>query len=170
MKKIIIGFLLILGYGYAIETGKVPAKVAIDGKNGGVVSGSGWSSEMLKDKVTVLFYVDPDKKDDNNALSQALKSKHFDRKRYRSVAIVNLAATWLPDAVIEAKLSKKQKEFPDTIYVKDKNRVLVKEWNLKDDSSDVLLFDKSGKLIYKKFGKLNRKEIGEVISLIEQNL
>ena len=170
MKKIITGFLLTIVSGFAIEIGSVPPNAALSGENGGIVNGADWSSSMLKEKVTVLFYVDPDKKDENNALSKALKAKHFDRKKYRSVAIVNLAATWMPDAVIEMKLSAKQKEFPDTIYVKDKKKILVKKWGLKDDASDILLFDKNGKLIYKKFGKLNQKEIDQVIALIEEKL
>lgn len=165
-----IALLLAVSFGFAVDIGEIPPKVDIGGENGGVVNGTNWSSSMLKDKVTILFYVDPDKKDVNNALSNSLKAKHFDRKKYRSVAIVNLAATWLPNAVIEAKLSRKQKEFPDTIYVKDKKKILVEKWGLKDDCSDILLFDKSGKLIYKKFGKLSQKEIAEVIGLIERNL
>jgi len=148
----------------------VPPPVVLSGDNGGNVDGSEWSSSMLVNKVTLLFYVDPDKKEENSALTKALKAKHFDRNKYRSVAIINLAATWMPDAVIEMKLKAKQKEFPDTLYVKDKKKVLVKKWGLKDDASDVLLFDKNGKLIYKKFGRLGQKEIEKVISLIESNL
>ena len=170
LKKIaVFSFLSVAGL-HAIDTGTVPPKVLLSGEDGGIVNGKAWSSAMLKDKVTVLFYVDPDKKDENSALTKALKAKHFDRKQYRSVAIINLAATWMPDAVIEMKLSAKQKEFPDTIYVKDKRKVLVKKWSLKDDASDILLFDKSGKLIYKKFGKLGQNEIDKVIALIEKNI
>jgi predicted transcriptional regulator len=99
-----------------------------------------------------------------------LKKRHFDRSNYASVAIVNLAATWMPNALIESKLKSKQKEFPDTTYVKDKKKVLVGKWNLADDNSDVLVFDKSGALIYKKFGKLSAKEITFVLELIEKNL
>jgi len=95
---------------------------------------------------------------------------HFDRKKYASVAMINLAATWLPNAILESKLKAKQKEFPDTIYVKDRKKVLVKKWDLADDNSDILIFDKSGKLIYKKFGKLSPAEIQKVLSLIEKSL
>ncbi len=170
MKKIILSLLLTVSSLFAIETGKVPSVVVIDGKDGGTVEGKAWSSAMLKDKVTVLFYVDPDERDANKALTQALKSKHFDRNKYRSVAILNLAATWMPNAILESKLKSKQKEFPDTVYINDKNKVLVKKWSLKDDSSDILVFDKSGKLIYKKFGKLSQKEIDNVVTLIEKSL
>lgn len=170
MIKAIITVCAVTASLLAIDIGAVPPRAVLSGDNGGNVDGSTWSSAALRDKVTVLFYVDPDKKDENSALSKALKAKHFDRNNYRSVAIVNLAATWMPNAVIEMKLKAKQKEFPDTIYVKDKKKVLVKKWGLKDDDSDILLFDKKGKLIYQKFGRLNQKEIEKVITLIENNL
>jgi len=170
MNKIVLGFLVLLGSVAALELGNVPSSVVLDDENGGKTDGSAWSSKMLKGKVHILFYVDPDERKLNEPLTKALKKRHFDRKKYASVAMINLAATWLPNAVLESKLEAKQKEFPDTIYVKDKKKVLVKKWKLADDNSDILIFDKSGKLIYKKFGRLSTKEITDVIKLIEKNL
>lgn len=170
MTKMILSVLLIANFAMAIELGKVPSVITISGENGAKIDGSSWSSSMLKGKVHTLFYVDPDEKDLNNAFADALKAKNFNRKKFNSVAIVNLAATWLPNAIIESKLADKQKKFPDTIYVKDKNKVLVKQWNLADDNSDILIFDKKGKLIYKKFGKVSDSEIIKVIALIEKHL
>ncbi len=170
MKKIILGVLLIIGSSMAIELGKIPSSVSIDGKNGGKVDGTPWSSKMLRGKVYIVFYVDPDKKDLNEDLSNALKKRHFNRKKYGSIAIINLAATWMPNVLIASKLKSKQKKFPDTIYVKDKKKVLVDKWQLADDNSDILIFNKKGKLIYKKFGKVSRKEIPAVLQLIEKHL
>ena len=170
MNKIVLGFLMLVGSAVALELGNVPTSVVLDGENGGKTDGSAWSSKMLKGKVHIVFYVDPDERKLNEPLTKALKKRHFDRKKYASVAMINLAATWLPNAVLESKLEAKQKEFPDTIYVKDKKKVLVDKWKLADDNSDILIFDKSGKLIYKKFGKLSTKEITEVIKLIEKNI
>jgi predicted transcriptional regulator len=48
--------------------------------------------------------------------------------------------------------------------VKDKNKLLVKKWNIEDDNSDVIIFDKNGKYIYKHFGKLTDKDNSEVIT------
>jgi len=170
MTKIILGFLVFLGSAVAVELGNVPSAILLDGDKGGKTDGSAWDSKMLKEKVHILFYVDPDERKLNEPLIRALKKRHFDRKKYASVAMINLAATWLPNTVLESKLEAKQKEFPDTIYVKDKKKVLVNKWNLADDNSDILIFDKSGKLIYKKFGKLSGKEIDFVLELIEKNL
>jgi len=170
MTKIFLGLCIILGSAMAIELDKIPTHVTIDGENGGNVNGKAWDSSMLKGKIYTLFYVDPDEKDLNNPLADALKARKFDRKKVNSVAIINLAATWLPNIVIEAKLKDKQKKFPDTLYVKDKKKVLVKEWNLADDNSDILIFNQQGKLIYKKFGEVSASEIKKVIALIEKNL
>ncbi len=155
---------------WAVNVGEIPKSVTIEGDNGGLVAGGAWNSSMLKDKVHVLFYVDPDEKDTNKAFSNALKAAAFDRSKYASIAIVNLAATWKPNMIIEALLKSKQKEFPHAIYVKDKHKVLVKEWDLKDDSSDILVFDKSGKVLYSKAGKLDKTEIEKVLDLIKGNL
>jgi len=170
MKKIVLVLLLSLSTLLAIEIGKVPLEVIIDGKDGGNVKGTSWSSSMIQEKVTILFYVDPDEKSLNEELSHALKEKEFDRDSFKSIAIVNLKATWLPNMIIEKLLKSKQKEFPYTTYVKDKNKILVKKWKLADDNSDILLFNKKGELIYKKFGKVSKKEIKKVIQLIEENL
>jgi YtfJ family uncharacterized protein len=170
MKKIILGLLLVTGSIFAIELGKVPSAVTLSGELGAKLDGSAWHSSMLKGKIYTVFYVDPDERDLNDALADALKARKFDRKKVNSVAIINLAATWIPNMVLESLLKKKQKKFPDTIYVKDKKKVLVDKWHLADDNSDILIFDKKGKLIYKKFGKVTESEIKDVIKLIENYL
>jgi len=170
MIRIFLGLCLMLGSSIAIELGQVPSNVVIEGENGGNINGKSWNSSMLKGKIYTVFYVDPDERDLNNPLADALKARKFDRKKVNSVAIVNLAATWLPNIILEAKLKEKQKKFPDTVYVKDKKKILVNKWKLADDNSDILIFNKKGKLIYKKFGEVSTSEIKDVIALIEKNL
>ena len=156
----------------AVTIGKAPKEVTISGDNGGIAKdSSAWSSSMIKDKVYVVFYVDPDEKDVNEAFNKALKAKNYKTKGdYSTIAIVNLAATWKPNFVIEKILASKQKEFPDTTYVKDKNKVLVKEWDLADDSSDILVFDKSGKVVFYKAGKMSDEDTQKAFKVIEENL
>ena len=170
MKKIVLAMSVLVLSAFAIELGQVPKAVTLSGKAGGKVGGGAWHSSMLKGKVYTLFYVDPDKKDLNDPLAKALIAQKYDRKKLDSVAIINLAATWMPNALIEQKLKGKQKQYPHTTYVKDKEKVLVKKWGLGDDNSDILIFDKKGKLIYKKFGKVSPSEIKKVIALINKHL
>ncbi len=44
----------------AVELGEIPPKVELKDKLGGRLDGTPWSSEELRGKVHVLFYVDPD--------------------------------------------------------------------------------------------------------------
>jgi len=157
---------------YAINVNEKPKEVTISGENGGLVkNGKAWSSNMLKDKVYVVFYVDPDEKDVNEEFSQALKAKEYRSKGdFGSIAIVNMAATWKPNFAINVILKGKQKEFPKTIYVKDKNKVLVKEWGLGDDASNILIFSKDGTLLFYKSGKMSEKDTQKAFDIIEANL
>lgn len=170
MKKLLTTLLIATVSTFALNLGEIPKEVTLSGEDGGRVDGTAWHSKMLKDKVYVLFYVDPDKKGDNEAFIDALHKKNYDKEKYGSVAIINLKATWLPNFAIEKKLKAKQKEFPNTIYAKDKTKYLVKEWNLADDASNILIFDKEGKLIYQHEGVVTDKEMQKAFMLIEENL
>lgn len=153
-----------------LEIGKVPKAVTLQDKQGGRLDGTPWSSAELKDKVTVLFYVDPDEKDLNNDASEALRKENLSLDKYQSYAVINMAATWLPNFAISSSLKEKQKIYTTTIYVRDFKKVLVSEWGLADDNSDVLAFDKAGNLIFRKDGKLTGEEIKTLIQAIRDNL
>jgi predicted transcriptional regulator len=157
---------------FAVTVGQKPKEVTISGENGGLVKdGAAWNSSMLQEKVYVMFYVDPDEKDVNEHFTQALKKKEYRKKgAYGSIAIVNLAATWKPNFVIESILKSKQKEFPETIYVKDKKKVLVEEWRLGDDASNIIIFDKGGKVLFYKSGKMGEDDMQQAFKLIEENI
>ena len=170
MKKVLIMIGLCVSSLFAVNVGEIPKSVTLQGDAGGLVSGGAWNSSMLEGKVHAVFYVDPDEKDTNEAVADALKNEGFDKSKYATMAIVNLAATWKPNAIINMLLKAKQKKFPDAMYVKDKHKLLVKEWGLKDDSSDILVFDKEGKLLYSYAGKLDKSEIDKVLALIHSNL
>ena len=154
----------------AIDVGKIPPTLELKEKQGGRLDGTPWSSAELQGKVSVLFYVDPDEKDTNNAASDALENEKYPSDTFQAFGIVNMAATWMPNFAISAALKDKQKRYPKTIYVRDYKKVLVKEWNIADDSSDVLAFDKQGVLIFRKDGKLSAAEIQTLIKTIREHL
>ena len=153
-----------------VRMGQVPPTVELKEKLGGRLDGTPWSSDEMKGKVHAFFYVDPDKKDLNNDASEALAAEKFSLDKYQSFGIINMAATWLPNFAISSSLEEKQKKYPNTIYVRDYKKVLVKEWNIADDTSDVLAFDRSGRLIFRKDGKLNADDIAQLIKVIKENL
>lgn len=150
--------------------GEKPKSVTLDKNEGGRVSGGAWSSDELKGKVFVLFYVDPDLSDLNNAASEALKAEKFSLEKYQSLAVINMAATWLPNFAIDGKLKGKQKDYPDTIYVRDLHKTLVKEWKLADENNDIVALDQEGKVFYAHEGKLDAAEIKVLIDGIKQRL
>ncbi len=153
-----------------LKLGEVPKEVDLKGDLGGRLDGTPWSSRELTGKVHVVFYVDPDEKDLNNETSEALRLENFPRDRYQSYAIINMDATWLPNFAISSALEEKQEKYPNAIYVRDYDKILVKEWDLADDNSDVLAFDKNGRLIFMKAGKLTQQDIRKLIGLIKENL
>jgi len=153
-----------------IEMGQVPKEVELKGDLGGRLDGSPWSSKELKGKVYVIFYVDPDERDLNNDASEAMKKEKFPLDKFQAYGFINMDATWLPNFIISSSLEEKQKLYPKTIYVRDYDKVLVKEWGIADDNSDVLAFDKEGKLIYRKDGKLNAEDIQKLIQTIRANI
>lgn len=153
-----------------LEVGKKASIIGLKGDEGAKVDGKPWSSEMIKDKMWILFYVDPDEKDLNDALAQALKKREFPKDKVGSLAIINMDATWLPNFAIANSLKEKQEEHPTTIYVKDLKKKLVKEWGLGDDTSCVVLFDESATVLFKKNGKLSAEDIKSFMALIEKRV
>jgi hypothetical protein len=156
--------------GQAIELGQIPPKVELHEGLGGRLDGTAWRSDELKGKVHVLFYVDPDEKDTNNDASEALDKEKFPAEKFQSVAIINMAATWMPNFAISMSVEDKQKRYPRTIYVRDYKKVLVDAWKIADDSSNILAFDKQGKLIFRKDGKLGPEDIQKLIKTVKDNL
>lgn len=154
----------------APEIGKTLPTVEMSGNDGGRVDGTTWKSEEMKGKVQVVFYVDPDVKDLNSEFSAALKAEKFPRDQFGSVAIINMAATWLPNFAIASSLEKKQKEFPHTVYVKDLKKKLVSAWNVGDDNNCIIVVDRNGSILFAKDGKLSSEEIKNAISLIKSRI
>ncbi|MCK5683008.1 transcriptional regulator [bacterium] len=174
MKKMItlvLTLLVTVSFSYAeLTVGEKPTEITLSGKLGSKVDGSTWSSNDIKDKVYLLVHADPDEADMNNAATEALKAEKFSDDVYGSIAVINMAATWLPNVAINMKLKGKQEKYPSTIYVRDFKSVLVKKWNLADDSNNIVAFDKSGKVIFSKDGQLSSDDIKNLISLIKANL
>ncbi len=150
----------------ALEVGEPLPTLVLDGKAGGKVDGTPFKSGILQGKVTVLFYVDPDKKSLNEAFTEALHAQHFDRKRYQSVAIINMAATWMPNFAIASALKAKQKKFPDTIYVKDLHKTGVKVWDMKDDDANFAILSKEGRVLYFRAGKIPKNDYEMIFATI----
>ncbi len=153
-----------------LPLGEKPAAITLSGEMGSRVDGTPWSSSELQNKVYVLVFADPDEADLNNTATEALKAEDFPDSVYASVAVINMAATWLPNMAINMKLKSKQEQYPSTVYVRDYEKTLVKKWKLADDSNDIVVFDKSGTVLFSRDGQLSAEDIATMIKVIRENL
>jgi len=153
-----------------VTVGEKPAELIMDGRDGGRVDRTPWSSSELRDKVWCLFYVDPDVSDLNEAAEDSLDVRDYSAEELKTVAVINMDAAKLPKFAISIVLKNKQKQYPGTIYVKDNKRVFVEKWGLTDDTYCTLVFNKEGKLIYRKDGQMSESDIVEYLAVIEAAL
>ncbi len=169
MKKMIVfvGF-LVSSLMAEVSMSKPLSEISIEGNSGGYVEGGGWNSSMLEGKITMLMYVDPDEKSKGEEFKSTIEAleKDLDFSKFQILVILNLKATWKPNALIEKLLEDKSKKYPKRIYVLDKDSVLVKEWKLRDNEYNTLVIDKSSKVLYSHSGKWKKGEISQIKSLI----
>ena len=87
---------------------------------------------FVGEKVLLIQYTDPDVKDVNDKLSEAVKAKKFDEKVYQGIGIANCKDTWIPNAGIRMKARQKEKQFPGSVIMLDENRVVPTALGLGD--------------------------------------
>jgi uncharacterized protein len=154
-----------------ITVGQPASTIKLEGESGAKVTGEPWNSDDIAKigKVVSLFYVDPEEKKLNEPLENAYEAEHFPADKHQGIAVINMAAAWYPNSLIDSQLKQKQQKFPRTIYVKDMKKALVREWDLKDDSVNLVVFSKDGKVIFTKKGQMTPEEISGLMKLIRSN-
>lgn len=148
---------------------KLPS-LSLEGNSGGKTDSTPWSTSELTGKAWSLFYVDPDEKDMNKEAQEAIKAKKFPIEKLRSAAIINMAATAIPNFILSNRIAKSQSEYPTTVYVKDLNKAIVKNWDLADNSSNLIILGSDGLVKYVYKGKLPADEISKMLSIIEKEV
>jgi uncharacterized protein len=126
-------------------------------------------SAEFKGKVLSVLYADPDKKDVNNHVEDALlKDQGLDRnKTYKGLGIANLRASKLPNFIIKSVIKNKQEKTGAIILLDDKFTMLAL-WGLKNHSSDLIVLDKNRICRYIYCGKLPPEEVKKVINIIKE--
>ena len=170
MKLAVLIFFAIISFLKAVEVGEVLPSVVLKGELGSKVDGSPFRSEDLKGKTWLVIYSDPDKRGLNDDLFEKIKSEHFPRDRYGSVAIINMAATWMPNFAIDAALRAKQRKYPDTIYVRDLKKYLVDRWKMVDDDMNILIIDSNQKVLFKAHGALDKRQKEQVLQILQKEI
>ena len=127
------------------------------------------NSYEFQGRVLSIFYVDPDKKDLNTHVEEALlKDKELDRdKSYRGLGITNLKAAKMPNFIIKSVIRDKQ-EKTRSIILLDYEYTILNLWGLKNHSSDLVILDKERicRYIYK--GKLPPEEVTKALNIIKE--
>ena len=170
MKKLTLSLFFLSLSIFSNESLKFLTPLVLEGDEGGKVNGESFHSQNLKEKVSAIFYVDPDHKDLNDSFAKALEKENFKQKYFQSVAIINMEATWLPNFAISSSLKEKQKEYPRTLYVKDMNKKVVKKWGLGDNTSSIVIASTKNQIVFHKDGMLNSKEIQKAITSIKEEI
>jgi predicted transcriptional regulator len=130
---------------------------------------------FVGEKVLLIQYTDPDVKDINDKLSEAVKAKKFSDKLYQGIGIANCKDTWIPNAGIRMKARQKEKQFVGSVIMLDEDHVLPKALGLGDcNGAGVLLVVGKDKVI-KYMKKITSEEESvktapEVVSLLEAEI
>ena len=126
---------------------------------------------QFKGKVLYIAYIDPDEKDMNNHVEDALKKERdsggLDKTRYEGFGFANLKATNLPNFIIKSLIKSKQ-EKTGAIVLLDYDYTILNLWGLKNDSSDGVVLDKERICRYVYNGKLPPEELAKMIQIIKE--
>ena len=130
---------------------------------------------FVGEKVLLIQYTDPDVKDINDKLSDAVKAKKFDAKLYQGIGIANCKDTWIPNAGIRMKARQKEKQYAGSVILLDESHIVPIALGLGDcNGMGVLLVVGKDKVI-KYMKKItteeeSKKATDEVIHLLEQEI
>ncbi len=144
--------------------------ISLSGEDGGLHNGEPWNSNLLRGKVNLLFYIDPDRQRQVKPLLAELDSLKFSVDKLGHTFILNTSATIIPDFILRRKVAERAENDDDTRYVLDQNRVLVEKWQLKDDDINILLFDATGRLLFKHSGDISAELIKSLIQKIKRSI
>ena len=173
MKKLFILLSLTASVLFAevpMNTPLTPTTLA--GDNGGYFNGDAWNSSMLKGKTTMLMYVDPDEKSKGEVFKPTIEGfeKDLDFSKFQILVIINLNATWKPDAIIKKMMKSKVDTYPKRTYILDAKSVLVKAWGLPDDEYNTLIINDNGEVIYAHSGDWSAEDMKKINTLVRSEV
>jgi len=127
------------------------------------------ASAEFQGKVLSILYVDPDEKDLNVHVENALrKAPGLERNtRYKTLGISNLKASKLPNFIIKSVIKNKQ-EKTGAVILLDCNYTILNLWGLQNNSSSIVVLDKERICRYVYNGKLPAAEVEKVIKIIKE--
>lgn len=132
-----------------------------------------WNSAELPGKVRVVMHIAgrTSAKEKNAGLIEAIKTAKLPHDTYQTTTIVNT-----DDAIpgtgmfVRSSLETNKQQYPWSQFIVDSNGVIAKAWQLKPESSAIVVLDKQGRVQFAKDGGLTPKEVQQVMSLLQQLL
>ncbi len=124
---------------------------------------------MLGEKALLIFYVDPDKANQNAKFTDYLEEHQIESDNIYSFGIVNLKdAPMLPNAIIRSMLRKKERKTGATIYT-DPNHILRDGWNLGDvnDKFCIIIVSPGQEIVFLKKGVMTEEDIKRFYEVID---
>jgi predicted transcriptional regulator len=174
MKKIVLAVLLVLAWTVSLsfaaelKVGDKAPDFKLKDSTGKEYS---LDNPQFKGKVLYVAYVDPDEKDTNNHVEDALKKERdsggLDKTRYEGFGIVNLKASAMPNFLIKSAIKSKQ-EKTGAIIILDLDYTILNLWGMKNDASNVVVLDKEKICRYLYSGKLPTEELAKMIQVIKE--
>ncbi len=129
-----------------------------------------WQSQQLTGKVYVVQHIAgrTSAKELNAPLIDRIKAAELPKDRYQTVTVVNTDdAIWGTGGIVKGKLESSKEEFPWSMMVLDEEGVARSVWNLKQESSTIMVVDAENRVRWMKDGALNAQEQQEVMDLIQ---
>ncbi|ECC8921507.1 YtfJ family protein [Salmonella bongori] len=132
-----------------------------------------WNSAQLAGKVRVLQHIAgrTSAKEKNATLIEAIKAANLPHDRYQTTTIVNT-----DDAIpgsgmfVRSSIESNKKLYPWSQFIVDSNGVARNAWQLREESSAVVVLDKDGRVQWAKDGALTQQEVQQVVNLLHKLL
>ncbi|AVF58949.1 YtfJ family protein [Vibrio diabolicus] len=161
-----------LSVGETVPSAKVAAygEIVLQGEG---VAYQPWATQHMQGKVRVIQAIAgrSSSKEMNAPLMSAITAAQFPQDSYQTTTIINQDdAIWGTGSFVKSSAQDSKKEFPWSSMVLDENGVVANTWDLKEESSAIIVQDKTGKVLFVKEGALEQDEIAKVIELIKQNI
>lgn len=87
--------------------------------------------------------------------------------KFTTTTILNMdEAMWGTGGIVMGQLKSNKREFPAAVIVVDEEGLGLKQWQLQEDSSAVMVVDSMGTVRYFKQGKMSATEIDSTLQLI----
>ena len=110
-------------------------------------------------------------KEMNAPLMAALTAAKLPEANYQTTTIINQDdAIWGTGSFVKSSAEDSKQEFPWSSMVLDEDGKVAKTWDLKPESSAIIVQDKQGKVLFVKEGALSDDEVKQVIGLIKDNI